>query len=63
MIHINSHDIQGVYSGLKDILKVYSGLKLVWSKASESDSELLCCYSNGYWMDEYPWIDDNAWAD
>lgn len=59
MIHINNHEISGVYSGAKDILNVYNGLKLVWSKISE----LLCCYSNGYWIDEYPWIDDNAWAD
>jgi hypothetical protein len=61
MLHINNHEITGIYRGLKDILNVYSGLKLVWSKISESG--LLCCYSNGYWIDDYPWIDDNAWAD
>lgn len=59
MIHINNHDISGVYSGSTDIHKVYKGLILVWSKITE----ILSCYSNGYWMDEYPWVDDNAWAD
>ena len=59
MIHINNHDISGVYSGSTDIQKVYKGLILVWSKITE----ILSCYSNGYWMDEYPWVDDNAWAD
>lgn len=58
MIHINNHDITGVYSGSRDIIRVYSGLHLVWSKITE----LLSCYANGYWMDEYPWTDDTPWA-
>jgi hypothetical protein len=59
MIHINNHDIVGVYSGNRDIIRVYNGLKLVWSKITE----LLSCYANGYWMDENPWTDDTPWAD
>jgi hypothetical protein len=59
MIHINGHDITGVYSGSRDIVKVYSGLKLVWSKITE----ILSCYSNGYWIDQYPWVDDAFWKD
>ena len=61
MIHINGHDITNVYSGLKDIIAVYSGLKLVWSK--EIISDVLSCYYNGYWIDEYPWTDDTPWTD
>lgn len=60
MIHINHHDITGVYSGSRDIVAVYSGLRLVWSKLGNT---LLSCYSNGYWIDEYPWLDDLQWAD
>jgi len=59
MIHINNHNITGVYSGHRDIVKVFSGLKLVWSKVTE----ILSCYSNGYWIDQYPWIDDAFWKD
>lgn len=59
MIHINGHDITNVYSGLKDIIAVYSGLKLVWSKTTE----VLSCYYNGYWIDDYPWTDDTPWTD
>jgi hypothetical protein len=62
MIHINNHDITGVYSGLKDIVAVYSGLKLVWQKIAEN-TEILSCYSNGYWIDEYPWTDETPWTD
>jgi hypothetical protein len=50
MIHVNKHEITGVYSGSRDIIAVYSGLKLVWSKIKE-EILTLSCYSNGYWMD------------
>jgi len=60
MIHINNHDITGVYSGHKDIIKVYSGLYLVWSKEITTDT-VLSCYYNGYWIDEYPWTDNTPW--
>ena len=59
MIHVNNKDISGVYSGSKEIIAVYSGLKLVWSKINE----LISCFSNGYWIDEYPWLDDASWTD
>lgn len=62
MIHINNHDIIGVYSGSKDIVAVYSGLKLVWSKLEEI-KEIMSCYAKGYWDDRYPWTDDTAWVD
>ena len=47
MIHINGHDINGVYSGSKTIVAVYSGLKLVWNNVRD----ILACYANGYWID------------
>jgi len=59
MIHINGHNITGVYSGSKSIIAAYSGLKLNWSKLTDQ----LCCYANGYWMDDYPWADNTAWTD
>lgn len=62
MIHINNHEIVGVYSGSKDIVAVYSGLKLVWNKIKEAN-KILSCYYNGYWIDEYPWTDDTPWTD
>lgn len=62
MIHINNHEITGVYSGSIDIVAVYNGLKLVWSKITPS-AEILSCYYNGYWIDMYPWTDDTPWTD
>ena len=64
MIHINNHNITGVYSGLIDITAVYNGLILVWSKdTNPTIDEVLSCYYNGYWIDEYPWTDDTPWTD
>ena len=60
MLHINNHEITGIYSGLHDINNVYKGLYLVWTKVKDT---ILCCYSNGYWIDEYPWIDELSWTD
>lgn len=42
-----------------EIERVYHGHKLVWSKFLE----ILSCYFNGYWIDEYPWTDDTPWKD
>lgn len=62
MIHVNDHNIIGVYSGDRDIVAVYSGLYLVWEKIKEI-TEVLSCYYNGYWIDDYPWTDDTPWTD
>lgn len=61
MIHVNNHNIVGVYSGNRDIVKVYSGLRLVWSKITDVITETLSCYANGYWIDENPWTDETPW--
>ena len=63
MIHINNHNIVGVYSGSKNIVAVYSGYKLVWEKFSDVIKEIQSCYAKGYWDDQYPWTDDTAWTD
>lgn len=62
MLHINNHEITGIYRGLQEIDNVYSGLHLVWTKDS-GDTIILCCFSNGYWIDEYPWADTEVWTD
>ena len=59
MIHINNRDISGVYKGSRGIAAIYKGHRLVWSKITE----IISCFSNGYWVDEYPWVDDQSWTD
>lgn len=59
MIRINNRGISGIYIGSRKIAAVYHGHRLVWSKIKG----VISCYSNGYWIDEYPWVDDQVWTD
>lgn len=59
MIRINNRDISGIYIKSRGIAAVYLAHRLVWSKLQQAIS----CYSNGYWIDEYPWVDDQSWTD
>lgn len=59
MIHINNREISGVYRGSREIAAIYKGHRLVWTRIKE----IISCYSNGYWIDDYPWIDDQVWTD
>lgn len=59
MIYINNREISNVYKGSRGILAAYKANRLVWTRIRE----LLSCFSNGYWIDEYPWADDQVWTD
>ena len=59
MININNREISGVYKGSREIAAIYKGHRLVWTRITE----IISCYSNGYWIDDYPWIDDQVWTD
>lgn len=62
MLHVNNHEITGIYRGLQDISNVYNGVYLVWTK-DKGPLLVLCCFSNGHWIDEYPWVDTEVWTD
>lgn len=59
MIQINNRSIIGIHKGTREIMAVYKGTRLVWEKISS----IFSCYSNGYWIDEYPWVDSEIWTD
>ena len=59
MIRINNKDISDIHLGTRGVLSVYLGTKLVWEKLTE----VLSCFSNGYWIDNYPWVDTEIWTD
>lgn len=59
MIRINNKDISDIHLGARGVLSVYLGTKLVWEKLTE----VLSCFSNGYWIDNYPWVDTEIWTD
>lgn len=59
MIRINNRGIAAIYKNGKNILSVYTHGHLVWPEILE----ILSCYANGYWIDDYPWTDDTPWTD
>ncbi len=57
--------IDAIINGRK-IKAIYTMGYLVWPKdyqIIDGDDEILSCYYNGYWIDEYPWTDDTPWTD
>lgn len=49
-IYINNKDISSLHIGDENILEVYVGTNLVWPL------NLISCFSNGYWINTYPYI-------
>ena len=62
MIKFNGKEPRSILYMNRPVLAVYINKKLIWPQKKISDI-ILSCYYNGYWIDEYPWTDDNAWTD
>ena len=54
MIIKNTHDQSAEYFGSRAITAVYKGLVLVWTS-------ILSCFGKGYWINDKPWVDSDAW--
>lgn len=61
MLKLENKEIQALHINGYPVLSIYMLGQLIWPP--ETDKTILSCYSNGYWIDEYPWIDDNTWLD
>lgn len=46
--------MQARYYGGKAVSAVYYGAKLVWEAISS-------CFGSGYWINNRPWSDTDAW--
>jgi hypothetical protein len=57
MIKISNKDLLALYYGSEPVLGIYMNGEKIWP------SIILSCFSNGYWIDEYPWTDDLPWTD
>ena len=54
MIHIAGKEVSAIYFGQKAIQAVYKGAVLVWQA-------IRSCFGSGWWDNEKPWIDEDAW--
>jgi hypothetical protein len=61
-IFANGKGVSKIYYHNIPIIRVYAGDHFVWPMLDVID-EILSCYYNGYWIDEYPWTDDTPWKD
>ncbi len=54
MITHDYHSQSQEYFAGHAIAAVYKGLRLVWTAVRS-------CFGKGYWINEKPWINDDAW--
>lgn len=54
MIRISEKEVSAIYFGQKAIRAVYKGAVLVWQA-------IRSCFGSGWWDNEKPWIDEDAW--
>lgn len=60
MIRFGNKKIVAMYINGQNILSVYTQEQQIWPE--EVINEILSCFSNGYWIDEYPWVDEQSWT-
>lgn len=54
MIYKSRRDITAVRYGERVMAFVYKGAQLVWQAISS-------CFGAGYWINEYPWSNQDSW--
>lgn len=63
----NGYDVTKIYWRGFEVLSIYTRGYMIWPEKKEipeeEATEVLSCFYNGYWMDEYPWTDDTPWTD
>lgn len=55
MIKKNNKDTAEIYRGSLAIAFVYKGARLVWQAVAS-------CFGAGYWINNYPWSNTDAWG-
>lgn len=54
MIYKDGKELAARYVGRRAVSAVYYGARLVWEAISS-------CFGAGYWDNDRPWSDDDAW--
>lgn len=53
-IFIKDKEITSVFFGSKPVSAIYHGGVKVWEAVKS-------CFGKGFWEEEYPWSDEDAW--
>ena len=51
----DNRQVNTIYKGHEVVQAVYQGLKLIWQYIKS-------CFGRGYWINDKPWSDRDAWA-
>ena len=54
MIYKDGKSAIAVYKGQRALSFIYRGARLVWQAISS-------CFGAGYWINEYPWSNQDGW--
>lgn len=54
MIQTNRKEIVALYKAGKPFQAMYKGMYLIWEG-------IRSCFGSGFWVNEKPWINDEAW--
>lgn len=52
--YFGGREFSAVYYGKKAISAIYKGARLVWEA-------IRSCFGKGYWINEYPWDNEDGW--
>lgn len=52
--YFGNREFTAVYFGKKVVTAIYKGAKLVWEA-------IRSCFGKGYWINAYPWDNEDAW--
>lgn len=55
--------VTSIYYRGTPIAAVYLRGQKTWPSQEQPILEILSCFYNGYWIDEYPWTDNTPWTD
>ena len=60
MINRNKKEIVEIIHGAVPLTEVRRGKILVWQQAEQGD--VRSCFGAGYWINNLPWLNDDAWV-
>lgn len=56
MIYLGTKEITAFFLGRLPISAIYKGSQLLWQAVRS-------CFGAGYWVEDKPWLDDEAWKE
>lgn len=58
MITRNKKEVTDIIHGAVPLAEVRRGRVLVWQREQQASSS---CFGSGYWINDLPWLNDDAW--